>query len=79
MWSHGGEVRYAAPGSDIGYDFATISAEIDENTVVVYICNQNNPTAVLEDAAARPSLIQKFSPHYAPATWEGHLTCCHWW
>jgi histidinol-phosphate aminotransferase len=45
----GGEVKYAALGEDMGYDFVAMKALIDENTKIVYICNPNNPTGVLCD------------------------------
>lgn len=47
--ARGGDVKYAALGSDMGYDFDALAAAIDENTVIVYICNPNNPTGVLCD------------------------------
>ena len=50
--ARGGEVRYAPLGEDMGYDFAAMSALIDENTAVVYLCNPNNPTGTLADPAA---------------------------
>lgn len=47
----GGEVKFAALSSDMGYDFKALKAAIDENTKIVYICNPNNPTGVLADSA----------------------------
>lgn len=47
----GGDVKFAPLGDDMGYDFAALKAEIDENTKIVYICNPNNPTGVLADSA----------------------------
>jgi histidinol-phosphate aminotransferase len=45
----GGDVKYAPLGESMGYDFKALARTIDENTVVVYICNPNNPTGVLAD------------------------------
>ncbi len=47
----GGEVKFAPLSKDMGYDFKALKAEIDENTKIVYICNPNNPTGVLANAA----------------------------
>ncbi len=54
--ARGGDVKYAALSEDMGYDFDTLRAEIDENTKIVYICNPNNPTGVLAD----PIELKKF-------------------
>ncbi|MBD5778723.1 histidinol-phosphate aminotransferase family protein [Pelagicoccus sp. NFK12] len=48
--ARGGDVKYAPLSEDMGYDFAALKAEIDENTKIVYICNPNNPTGVLADS-----------------------------
>lgn len=47
----GGDVKFAPLGADMGYDFKALAREIDENTVIVYICNPNNPTGTLADPA----------------------------
>ncbi len=47
----GGDVKFAPLGPDMGYDFKALAREIDENTVIVYICNPNNPTGTLADPA----------------------------
>lgn len=52
----GGQIKYAALGEDMGYDFETLGDAIDENTAIVYICNPNNPTGVLAD----PMELKKF-------------------
>lgn len=49
--AQGGDVKFAALGDDMGYDFDALKSEIDENTKIVYICNPNNPTGVLADSA----------------------------
>lgn len=54
--AHGGEVRYAPLSEDMGYDFAALKAAIDEDTVIVYICNPNNPTGSL----ANPNELKQF-------------------
>ncbi|MCH6256385.1 aminotransferase class I/II-fold pyridoxal phosphate-dependent enzyme [Puniceicoccaceae bacterium K14] len=52
----GGQIKYASLSEDMGYDFEAMSDAIDENTVIVYICNPNNPTGVLAD----PIELKKF-------------------
>ncbi|MBK1876966.1 pyridoxal phosphate-dependent aminotransferase [Pelagicoccus mobilis] len=54
--ARGGDVKYAALGEDMGYDFKALGAAIDENTKIVYICNPNNPTGVSAD----PVELKKF-------------------
>ncbi len=46
----GGDLKFAKLSDDMGYDFDSLKAEIDENTKIVYICNPNNPTGVMADA-----------------------------
>jgi histidinol-phosphate aminotransferase len=48
---HGGEVKFASLNEKMGYDFKALKSAINENTVIVYICNPNNPTGVLADPA----------------------------
>lgn len=52
----GGDVKYAALSSTMGYDFKELGRQIDANTVIVYICNPNNPTGTLAD----PAELRKF-------------------
>ena len=54
--NHGGDIKFAPLNEKMGYDFKALSAAIDEKTVIVYICNPNNPTGVL----AQPAELRKF-------------------
>ena len=48
---HGGDVKFAPLSERMGYDFKSLSRAIDDRTVIVYICNPNNPTGALADPA----------------------------
>ncbi len=52
----GGDVKFAALSPAMGYDFKELGRQIDANTVIVYICNPNNPTGSLAD----PAELRKF-------------------
>ena len=52
----GGDVKYAALSPTMGYDFKELGRQIDANTVIIYICNPNNPTGTLAD----PAELRKF-------------------
>lgn len=54
--SMGGQIKYSPLDKDMGYDFKAMKETIDEDTVIVYICNPNNPTGVLAD----PMELKKF-------------------
>lgn len=53
---HGGDIKFAPLNARMGYDFKALKAAIDDKTVIVYICNPNNPTGVLAD----PAELKKF-------------------
>lgn len=55
--ARGGEVKYAPLGEDMGYDLDAIRAAIDEDTVIVYLCNPNNPTGVSMDPVALKQFV----------------------
>lgn len=54
--AHGGDIKFAPLNEKMGYDFKALGRAIDDNTVIVYICNPNNPTGVLAD----PAELRKF-------------------
>ena len=54
--AHGGDIKFAPLNDKMGYDFKALGRAIDDNTVIVYICNPNNPTGVLAD----PAELRKF-------------------
>lgn len=53
---HGGDIKFAPLNAKMGYDFKALKAAIDDKTVIVYVCNPNNPTGVLAD----PGELKKF-------------------
>lgn len=55
--AHGGDVKFASLNEKMGYDFRALRAAIDSKTVIVYICNPNNPTGVLADPAELRSFV----------------------
>lgn len=69
----GGEIKYAPLGPDMGYDFDAMAALIDENTVLVYICNPNNPTGTLADPRALRRFILSVPPRVLVFVDEAYL------
>lgn len=53
---HGGDLKFVGLNEKMGYDFEGLKRAIDDKTVIVYICNPNNPTGVLAD----PAELRKF-------------------
>ncbi|MBC2606513.1 pyridoxal phosphate-dependent aminotransferase [Pelagicoccus albus] len=45
----GGETKLVALNDELEYDLEAVKAAIDENTVMVYLCNPNNPTGTIVD------------------------------
>jgi histidinol-phosphate aminotransferase len=70
---HGGNIQFAPLSETMGYDFAALSLTIDENTVIVYICNPNNPTGVLADPAELRKFILSVPPHILVFVDEAYL------
>ncbi len=70
---HGGNVKFAPLGADMGYDFKALSREIDENTTIVYICNPNNPTGVIADPAELRRFILSVPQHILVFVDEAYL------
>ena len=54
----GGEVKLVPLNEKLEYDLEAINAAIDENTVMVYICNPNNPTGTTVDPDALKAFIK---------------------
>jgi histidinol-phosphate aminotransferase len=69
----GGSVKYAPLGADMGYDFEALRAQIDKNTVIVYICNPNNPTGVLSDPMALKQFVLSVPPEILVFVDEAYL------
>jgi len=55
----GGDVKLVPLNDQMEYDLETLKAAIDENTVMVYICNPNNPTGTTVDTAALTTFIKE--------------------
>jgi histidinol-phosphate aminotransferase len=70
---HGGDIKFAPLGPDMGYDFKALSREIDENTAIVYICNPNNPTGVIADPAELRRFIMSVPAHILVFVDEAYL------
>ncbi len=70
---HGGDIKFAPLSESMGYDFAALSRTIDENTVIVYICNPNNPTGVLADPAELRKFILSVPQHILVFVDEAYL------
>jgi histidinol-phosphate aminotransferase len=69
----GGDVKFAPLGADMGYDFKALSREIDDDTVIVYICNPNNPTGTLADPAELRRFIMSVPQHILVFVDEAYL------
>jgi histidinol-phosphate aminotransferase len=55
----GGEVKAVPLNDKLEHDLAAIEKAIDANTVIVYICNPNNPTGTVVDPAALKAFIER--------------------
>lgn len=57
--SFGGDVKTVALNDKLEYDLDAVKAAIDENTVMVYLCNPNNPTGTTVDPDALKTFIRE--------------------
>ncbi len=71
--AHGGDVKFASLNDKMGYDFKALGAAIDDQTVIVYICNPNNPTGVLADPAELRKFILSVPPRILVFVDEAYL------
>lgn len=55
----GGEVKAVPLNDKLEHDLDAIEKAIDANTVIVYICNPNNPTGTIVDPAALKAFIER--------------------
>ena len=69
----GGEVKTVPLNSKLEYDLAAVKAAIDENTVMVYICNPNNPTGTTVDPSALKSFIRELPDNIVAFVDEAYL------
>jgi len=70
---HGGEVITVPLAENMGYDLKALSRAINENTVIVYICNPNNPTGVIADPAELRRFIMSVPPQVLVFVDEAYL------
>jgi histidinol-phosphate aminotransferase len=56
--AHGGDVKLVPLNDKLEYDLEALGAAIDENTVMVYLCNPNNPTGTTVDPEALKAFIK---------------------
>lgn len=56
--ARGGEVRYVPVNDVLAHDLPAMQAAIDENTVLIYICQPNNPTGTIVDPAELRAFIK---------------------
>jgi histidinol-phosphate aminotransferase len=71
--AHGGSIKYVPVGANHGYDFNALRAAIDTDTVIVYICNPNNPTGVLADPVELRRFILEVPPEILVFVDEAYL------
>ena len=69
----GGDVKVVQVNDKLEHDLAAMKAAIDENTVLVYICNPNNPTGTIVDPTALRSFIDELPPHIVAFVDEAYL------
>ncbi|MCH6256396.1 histidinol-phosphate aminotransferase family protein [Puniceicoccaceae bacterium K14] len=69
----GGEVKTIPVNDKLGYDLEAIKAAIDENTVLVYLCNPNNPTGTKIDPTALKAFITELPESIVAFVDEAYL------
>lgn len=69
----GGETKLVALNDKLEYDLAAVKAAIDENTVMVYLCNPNNPTGTVADPAALKAFIRELPDNIVAFVDEAYL------
>ncbi len=69
----GGEVKYVPLNDKLEYDLAAVKAAIDANTVMVYLCNPNNPTGTVVDPEALKKFIRELPPTVVAFVDEAYL------
>ncbi|MDQ8185886.1 histidinol-phosphate transaminase [Pelagicoccus sp. SDUM812002] len=69
----GGETKIVPLNDKLEYDLAAIKAAIDENTVMVYLCNPNNPTGTVVDPDALKTFIRELPEDIVAFVDEAYL------
>lgn len=69
----GGDVKTVPLNDKLEYDLDAVKAAIDENTVIVYLCNPNNPTGTVVDPAALKAFIKELPDDVVAFVDEAYL------
>lgn len=69
----GGESKLVALNDKLEYDLGAVKAAIDENTVMVYLCNPNNPTGTVVDPDALKTFIRELPDNIVAFVDEAYL------
>lgn len=69
----GGETKIVPLNDKLEYDLAAVKAAIDENTVMVYLCNPNNPTGTVTDPEALKTFIRELPEDIVAFVDEAYL------
>lgn len=69
----GGDVKTVPLNDALEYDLAAVKAAIDENTVMVYLCNPNNPTGTIVDPDALKTFIRELPEDIVAFVDEAYL------
>ncbi|MBN7810755.1 histidinol-phosphate aminotransferase family protein [Algoriphagus sp. H41] len=69
----GGKWKPVPLAADYSHDFAGMAAAIDKDTRLVYVCNPNNPTGSISDAAALRKFCLEVSPKVPVFVDEAYL------
>ncbi len=69
----GGDVKTVPVNDKLEYDLEAVKAAVDENTVMVYLCNPNNPTGTIVDPDALKTFIRELPPEVVAFVDEAYL------
>lgn len=69
----GGEIKAVPLNDKLEYDLAAVKAAIDADTVMVYLCNPNNPTGTTVDPDALKTFIRDLPDNIVAFVDEAYL------
>lgn len=69
----GGDTKLVPLNDKLEYDLEAVKAAIDENTVMVYLCNPNNPTGTVVDPEALKTFIRELPEDIVAFVDEAYL------
>ncbi|MEE4210698.1 MAG: histidinol-phosphate transaminase [Parvularcula sp.] len=69
----GGETKLVPLNDKLEYDLEAVKAAIDEDTVMVYLCNPNNPTGTVTDPEALKTFIRELPEDIVAFVDEAYL------